>query len=175
MLLLASINAGWQGGGQGGGRGTDDTSTPTPTPTPQTCEEKCWCEGNKLVCQREDCSTDEQECKYGCSNGQCLSDTQAPITYASIDPSKWYPSPVQVTLNCYDSESGCKHTYYCIDTENICEPDMKGSSVRIECAKGSVCKYYLRFYSVDNAGNKEPVKSIKVQIDNAKPETAYSG
>jgi hypothetical protein len=100
-----------------------------------------------------------EECDYKCENGACVEeqqDTQAPLTYASIDPTKWYPSPVQVTLNCYDSESGCKHTYCCVDTEDICEPKTKGNSFKIEC--NAVCVYYLRYYSVDFA--------VKYRLDN---------
>jgi hypothetical protein len=117
-----------------------------------------------------------EECDYKCENGACVEeqqDTQPPITSASVDPSKWYPNPVQVTLNCYDSESGCKHTYYCYDTAIVCEPSKKGNSLTIEC--NAVCVYYLRYYSVDKEGNEERVKSVRVQIDNKAPETVYKG
>ncbi|MCD6246837.1 MAG: hypothetical protein J7J87_00170 [Candidatus Diapherotrites archaeon] len=78
-----------------------------------------------------------------------------------------------VILNCNDSQSGCKHTYYCVDLENTCEPAKKGNFVEIEC--NTVCIYYLRYYSVDREGNEETVQSVRVQIDNKVPETVYKG
>jgi len=82
---------------------------------------------------------------------------------------------VLVTLSCFDLQSGCKHTYYCVDLENTCEPAKKGTFVEIECSNDSVCVYYLRYYSVDKEGNEEEVKSVRVQIDDKVPETVYKG
>jgi len=62
----------------------------------------------------------------------------------------------QITLSCSDSGSGCDKTYYCTDTSNSCPPsNVYSGSFTTSCS--GCC--YVRFYSKDNAGNVENIKS----------------
>ena len=66
-------------------------------------------------------------------------------------------------MNATDDDSGVNTTYYRVDGViwyNYTEPfilDFDGENILIE------------FYSVDNAGNQEEVKSVKINIDKTKP------
>ncbi|MFL5354855.1 chitobiase/beta-hexosaminidase C-terminal domain-containing protein, partial [Archangium sp.] len=77
-------------------------------------------------------------------------DTQAPITYAYA-PGGTYAGPQYVYLYCYDN-AGCGSTYYTLD----------GSEPTTASARYSGYLYLssnttLKFFSVDVAGNAEPV------------------
>jgi len=99
-----------------------------------------------------------------------LDDTTPPITTISTNPPEpdgcngWYVSNVTITLNATDDLSGVNATYYRINGSDwnkyifpfIISED--GENILIE------------FYSVDNAGNVETVKSIKLDIDKTPPE-----
>ena len=98
-----------------------------------------------------------------------LDDTTPPITTISFNPPNpdgengWYVSNVTVTLNATD-DSGVNITKYRIDDSiwyNYTEPfilDFDGEDILIE------------FYSIDNAGNQEEVKSASIDIDKTKPQ-----
>lgn len=75
-------------------------------------------------------------------------------------------SPVTVALTCTDANSGCANTYYCVDQVNTCTPATPGTSVSVSDEGVS----YVRYYSVDNVGNTESVKSGQVWIDTVPPD-----
>jgi hypothetical protein len=107
---------------------------------------------------------------YGLAIPYIYDDSRPPFTKHSIDPPEpdgengWYVSNVTVTLNATDNVSGVKKTYYRIN--------------------GEEWKYYyypfflsedgndtlIEYYSVDNAGNVEDVKSFTVDIDQTEPD-----
>jgi len=90
-----------------------------------------------------------------------------PVTTDSGTDSNWHNSDVTVTLVCNDADSSCDETYYCTDQEGICNPETLGNSIIV----GAEGENYVRFYSVDFAGNVELVKTAEntVKIDNTDP------
>jgi hypothetical protein len=101
-----------------------------------------------------------------------LDDTTPPVTTISFNPPEpdgengWYVSIVTVTLNATDDDSGVNVTYYRVDGGiwyNYTEPFIlvdDGEDIFIE------------FYSVDNVGNQEEIKSDVVDIDKTKPDVS---
>ena len=110
-------------------------------------------------------------------------DTTAPSTSASaVDAvtgssytfGNWIKDDVNVTLSCSDSGSGCSGIKYCVDTSNSCTPSTDYSGVfQVSCSSGSACVKYVRYFSTDNVGNQESVKSEVVRLDKAPP--TYNG
>lgn len=95
-------------------------------------------------------------------------DLSAPTSSASCNPSTCRStSSVTVSLSCNDTYSGCAKTYYCKDTSNSCTPNTE--YIGPITVSGSPGTYYVRFYSVDNAGNTESVKSAQVVIESSSP------
>jgi hypothetical protein len=98
-------------------------------------------------------------------------DTTPPMTLCSLDPAEpdgengWYVGSVTVFLNATDDDSGVNVTKYRVDYaswETYTEPfllEKQGAGIIIE------------YYSVDNAGNVEPVQNISVNRDITKPFT----
>ena len=99
-------------------------------------------------------------------------DITPPVTTISFDPpypdgeNGWYINDVNVTLNATDDISGVKTIYY-----KILGDDWKnhsGDSIKIlldhDCLMG-----LIEFYSVDNAGNQEEIKSVDINIDQLPP------
>ena len=96
-------------------------------------------------------------------------DTIPPVTTISFNPPEpdgengWYISNVTVILNATDDSSGVNITKYSIDEapwETYTEPfilNKDGDDLLIE------------FFSIDNAGNTEPVKNATINIDQTKP------
>jgi hypothetical protein len=96
-------------------------------------------------------------------------DTTPPVTTCSFDPAEpdgengWYVGSVTVFLNATDDDSGVNVTNYrvdCASWETYTEPfllEKQGAGVVIE------------YYSVDNAGNVEPVKNRSIDRDTTKP------
>jgi len=98
-------------------------------------------------------------------------DKQAPTTTDNA-PDGWANSSVTVTLSPSDgSGSGISTTYYCADTTNSCTPTTSGTSANFDCDADSMCSYFIRYYSVDNAGNTETLKSADINIDRQGPAT----
>ena len=96
-------------------------------------------------------------------------DTTPPVTLCSLDPAEpdgengWYVGSVTVFLNATDDLSGVNITRYRLDGlpwETYTEPfllEKQGAGIMIE------------YYSVDNAGNVEPVKNRSIDRDTTKP------
>jgi Chitobiase/beta-hexosaminidase C-terminal domain/Divergent InlB B-repeat domain len=98
-------------------------------------------------------------------------DTTKPITTASspdnyVFGSVSQKSPLSVTLSATDgSGSGVAAGYpkYCVDITNTCTPNLTYSSaINFTCAAGSYCTNYVRYRSIDNAGNIETLNSSNV-------------
>jgi hypothetical protein len=98
-----------------------------------------------------------------------LDDTTPPVTTISFYPPEpdgengWYISDVTVTLNATDDDSGVNTTYYRVD-EGIWY-NYSGSFILV----GDGEDILIEFYSVDNAGNQEEIKSVVIDIDQTKP------
>jgi hypothetical protein len=90
--------------------------------------------------------------------------------------STWTNADVTVTLTPSDGTgSGVNLTKYCVDTAGTCTPATEGTSVSVTCATDSICQKYVRYFSSDNLGNNETVKSSNlIKIDKQKPVTALT-
>lgn len=99
-------------------------------------------------------------------------DTIEPVTTDLGTDTNWYNLDVTVTLTPTDERSGIANTYYCVDQLNSCNPTTSGTSVTVSTEGEN----YVRYYSVDNAGNAEEVKTAAntVKIDTTLPTTSLS-
>ncbi|MCZ8522105.1 MULTISPECIES: OmpL47-type beta-barrel domain-containing protein [Paenibacillus] len=89
-------------------------------------------------------------------------DRTAPVTEASAAEG-WTREDVTVSLKAADAGSGVAHTFYSINGGTYAE----GSSVVVS-SEGVAT---VSFYSVDQAGNKEQVRSVQVRMDRTAPVT----
>jgi hypothetical protein len=95
-------------------------------------------------------------------------DTTPPVTTISFDPSEpngnngWYVSDVNVTLNATDEESGVNKTYYRLN-----EGEWKEYINQFIVTSNGVIQ--VDYYSVDNAGNNESMKTNELWIDRITP------
>lgn len=90
-------------------------------------------------------------------------DTIPPVTTDNA-PAGWQNADFTVTLTCNDyGGSGCANTYYQIDGGGY----VVGNSVLIS-TEGT---HTIEYYSLDNAGNAENVKSVTVGLDKTAPLT----
>lgn len=78
----------------------------------------------------------------------------------------WYSGPVKVNLNGYDYQSGIKATYSSLNGS----AEQEGNIVTIT----EDGRHVLEYWSVDQAGNIEPKKSIEINIDQSAPEITFS-
>jgi hypothetical protein len=93
-------------------------------------------------------------------------------------PTAWQANDVMVTLTPADTGSDVANTYSCVDTTGTtCTPTTTGTSVSVTCAGGSTCpSKYVRYYSMDVAGNTEGVKvSGMMRIDKQAPTITMLG
>ncbi|RLF31669.1 MAG: hypothetical protein DRN07_06680, partial [Thermoplasmata archaeon] len=87
-----------------------------------------------------------------------------PATFCDLSPAEptgengWYVTPVTVSLEATDDASGVSHTLYKIDNGNW----NTYTGPFVIDSDGAHTVYY---YSVDNAGNEEGVKTRQVNID----------
>ncbi|MGG3466031.1 hypothetical protein ABES02_00380 [Neobacillus pocheonensis] len=93
------------------------------------------------------------------------SDVTPPVTSADTKL-EWSKDDVSVTLSATDDLSGVKSTYYSINHSEFAE----GTQLTLNQAGVNT----VSFYSVDNAGNVEEVKTIDVKIDKQAPETVIN-
>lgn len=93
-------------------------------------------------------------------------DILAPTTSSDATSPSWTKEDVTVTLTATDDKSGVAKTFYSFSNEEGAEW-IEGNTFTIN-KEGSTTYYY---YSVDNAGNKENVKSAMVRLDKTAPLT----
>jgi large repetitive protein len=93
---------------------------------------------------------------------ELMIDNTAPVTKSDIND-QWNSDAVRVNLTATDDLSGVAKTYYSINGSEYLE----GTSFTAT-GEGVI---QVSFYSVDNAGNQEAVKTEYVTIDNTAPET----
>lgn len=93
-------------------------------------------------------------------------DTVAPVTTAA--PSKTLSNnDVTVTLFATDERTEVDKTYYCVDSEDKCNPAIEYAPAGVTVS--ATGENFVRFYSKDKAGNNETAKSVKVTIDKQGP------
>ncbi|WBL14497.1 OmpL47-type beta-barrel domain-containing protein [Sutcliffiella sp. NC1] len=90
-------------------------------------------------------------------------DQTAPVTASNISSGKWLNEAYTVEFTAEDSKSGVGNTYYSINESAFTE----GTSFTI--SKEGV--HEVSYYSVDNAGNIEEVKTEQVKLDFTAPVT----
>jgi peptidoglycan/xylan/chitin deacetylase (PgdA/CDA1 family) len=101
-------------------------------------------------------------------------ETTAPTTTMSINggtSSGWFNAPVSVSLSATDNTggSGVSATYYTTDGSTPTTSSTKYTGPFTVSSTSTV-----KFFSVDNAGNTESVKSQLIQIDTVAPTTTIS-
>ncbi|MFH0962167.1 MAG: chitobiase/beta-hexosaminidase C-terminal domain-containing protein [archaeon] len=129
-------------------------------------------------------------------------DTVDPATSAALNPAEpdgdngWYVSEVEVALTATDPEpaSGIYRTYYCVDQipDGSGDDAIEGTEVDGDwgwhpprpCTPNTRYTHpfdvsddgtnYVRFYSVDKAGNEEETQTISFKQDETNPETDHS-
>lgn len=100
-------------------------------------------------------------------------DTVAPSTSDNSDANT-HTGPVSITLSCTDgSGSGCANTYYTTDGSTPTTLSPSGTNFTLS-GDGT---YTIKYFSVDNAGNTESVKtgSHQVIINSTAPSVAPTG
>lgn len=93
-----------------------------------------------------------------------INDRTAPLTSASV-PSGVYTSAQTVTLACSDAGSGCEKTFYSLTGTPTVNSEVYTAPLTIRTSTT------IRFFSRDQAGNLEPVKSVIYTITDATPPT----
>jgi large repetitive protein len=92
-------------------------------------------------------------------------DLTAPETTTNASDD-WKTSAVNLTFTAIDRLSGIAKTYYSVDSGDYAE----GEAVKI--AEEGV--HSVSFYSIDQVGNKEEVKTVSVKVDKTAPLTTYT-
>ena len=101
---------------------------------------------------------------------EVYTDSKPPYTKISYGGAKTYKkngvvhikSGVKITLTTYDATSGIKETLYSIDGEAF-----KAYSGPLNLNQQK--EYTVKYFSVDNVGNDEGVKEVKIFIDKSAP------
>jgi hypothetical protein len=100
-----------------------------------------------------------------------LSDSTPPITTifftGAIGENSWFVSPVTITLTATDDMTGVDYTMYRLDLGSW---NMYTSPFAVS----NDSTHMIEYYSVDNVGNTEPVKSADFKIDQTPPITTHS-
>lgn len=95
----------------------------------------------------------------------------APVTTDNTD-ANWHTTPFTVNLTCTDTAgSGCKNTYYTTDGTTPTTSSSSGNSVILNTDG----VYTIKYFSTDNAGNTESVKTAanNVKIDVTAPTGSW--
>ncbi|WP_373232934.1 OmpL47-type beta-barrel domain-containing protein [Cohnella sp.] len=90
-------------------------------------------------------------------------DLTLPSTKVSEIPA-WFTQTAVLDLTATDAHSGVAKTYYSVNGSDYVE----GNSITVDIEGASE----VSFYSVDQAGNKEPAHSVEVKIDRSAPVTS---
>ncbi|PLT32610.1 OmpL47-type beta-barrel domain-containing protein [Bacillus sp. V5-8f] len=107
-------------------------------------------------------SVDEAGNKEDVKTAQVKIDKTVPNTESNA-PQNWSKEDVPVTLTTSDTHSGVAQTFYSVNGSDYKE----GTSFTVE--KEGVNQ--ITYYSVDEVGNKEEVKTVEVKIDKTVPST----
>jgi hypothetical protein len=95
-------------------------------------------------------------------------DTVAPMTSIDISgsqsPSGWYTADVSTSLSSYDQTSGVASSHYRIDSG-----DWETYSAQFDLTEEGT--HVIEYYSEDNAGNSETLRTKQVEIDRTGPVT----
>lgn len=93
-------------------------------------------------------------------------DTTPPVTTDNAD-GLWHNSAVTVILTAQDAESGVAATYYTTDGSDPTGSSARGNTITLS-GDGI---YTIKYFSIDNAGNAESIKTAasKVNIDTTPP------
>ncbi|MET3698045.1 hypothetical protein SAMN05877753_107105 [Bacillus oleivorans] len=89
-------------------------------------------------------------------------DTEAPVTIINA-PTQWVNQEQLITLEATDNEVGVEKTFYSLNDG----PFQEGTSIPV--SQEGINK--ISFYSVDNVGNVEDVKTEYIKIDKTAPAT----
>lgn len=85
-------------------------------------------------------------------------DTTPPNTVDNAD-SNWRSTDMNVILSVNEAST----TRYCVDTTATCTPTTIGTNLTVSCAAGTTCPaQYVRYYSVDTAGNIETTRTSPI-------------
>ncbi|MEM2974451.1 MAG: DUF2341 domain-containing protein, partial [Candidatus Micrarchaeia archaeon] len=95
-------------------------------------------------------------------------DKTPPKTTDNIPP-WWINYDFTMQINSTDTLSGVAVTYLCISTSQDCTPVAEPPSYTL--ASGV---YYVRYYSVDNAGNQESIRTRVLSIDRTDPSSTLT-
>lgn len=93
-------------------------------------------------------------------------DTEPPVTEDNYQYNNtWVNKDALIALSATDDLSGVKETLYCIGN-NACAPNAIYAEPIPITSEGIT---YLRYYSADNADNKEAIKETTIKIDKTAP------
>ncbi len=100
-----------------------------------------------------------------------LSDIAPPITIiffnGTIGENHWYMNPVTITFIATDNLSGVNYTMYKLDEDSW---NIYTNPVIVS----NDAEHTIKYYSIDNEGNIEDVKSSDFKIDQVPPMTTHS-
>jgi len=114
-----------------------------------------------------DCTTYSGDDPFISCSITVISDEVAPTT-SDDAPTGWQNADFTITLTEEDADSGVASTFYCVDTDDTCTPDIDYTAPVTISAEGS---QYFRYYSIDNAGNQQALVSKNIQLDKTAPTT----
>ncbi len=92
-----------------------------------------------------------------------------PVTICILDPPEpngkngWYVSKITITLIATDDNSGVNITNYQVD-EEVWQTYLQPFNITTDSSK-----HTIQYFSVDNAGNIEPQKSVTFAMDRTRP------
>jgi hypothetical protein len=89
----------------------------------------------------------------------------------TLSQSGWYGSAVVVTLSAADSASGVRNTSYSLASNGGAPSGWSSFSTPLVLAATGT--YELRYFSVDNAGNVEPMHLLNLSVDLADTSTTF--
>lgn len=99
------------------------------------------------------------------TDGSYILFDKTPPTTTDDAPSGWQNADVNIVLTPTDTWSGISDTKYCVDLVDACVPSESSNNVTVS-SEGTK---YVRYFSIDGAGNIEPTKSATVEIDKSPP------
>src|SRR3989338_6446010 len=107
----------------------------------------------------------------GYSDGITVDNTAPSTELSGVDSDSWNKASVTITLTASDSVSGADKTYYSTDCSD--PATVYGGPFTLS----NDGTYSIKYYSTDQAGNSESIKTAdyQVKIDTTAPSTSVSG